>query len=222
MTSSENLVGKAAAFYEGNPVAKALLSLAPGGAILHELLSERGNQIVRERTQTFFDELGAGTTSMTEELIQSNDFLHCYFKTLRAAQQTRRKEKIELLARMLRGATCSNQMDFDQYEEFLDALEEMSLREILALQLLQRREVASRTSIWETEVDQITSYWKLFKNDVIESLGLEEKEFDPFIARLVRTGFYRENNESFYGDTPKVGITTRQFEKLLALIDKPQ
>lgn len=34
--------------------------------------------------------------------------------------------------------------------------------------------------------------------------------------------FYRENNESFYGDTPKVGITTRQFEKLLALIDKPQ
>ncbi|MFI5446210.1 hypothetical protein [Polaromonas sp. UC242_47] len=222
MASPNNLVGKAAVLYEKNLAAKALLSFAPGGAALHELLLERGNQIVGERTEAFFDGLGAGTIALTEELIQSNDFLHCYFKTLKAAQQTRKKEKIELLASMLRGAIQSSEIDFDQYEELLDVLDEMSLREIMALQMLRRHEVASRTSIWETEHAQITSYWKSFRSDAITSLGLEEKEFDPFIARLVRTGFYKENTESFYDDTPKVGVTTRQFERLVGLIEQHQ
>lgn len=176
------------------------MSLVPGGGTVHELLQARGIEIAKERTRCFFEELGAGTIALTEELIASEDFLHCYFKTLKAAQHTRQKEKVQLLAKLLCGAISSTAPDFDQYEEFLDTLDQMSLREITALQLLRRHEVASKTSVWKTEASQISSYWQTFKEEVCDELGLEAEEFDPFVARLVRTGFYRENNESFYDD----------------------
>jgi hypothetical protein len=221
MTLPASPISTLSVLYEKNPALKVLMALVPGEGFAHELLQARGQEIIEERNKLFFEQLGAGSVTLNEELINSNDFLHCFFKTVKAAQQTRKTEKIQLLAKMLRNVISSLDVEFDQYEELLDALDDMSLREVHALQLLYRHEVASKTSIWETEISQINSYWNKFQTEACALLNLEEKEFGPFIARLVRTGFYRENNESFYDDTPKVGITTRQFEKLIAMTEFP-
>lgn len=213
------IVGSLAVHYSKQPTIRALLKLIPGWSSADGLLQTRADEIKHQRLRYFFDTLATGHIQITEELIQSDDFLHCYFKTTQAVINTRRKEKIELFARMFETALDAQIFTgLDQYEELLDALDSMSLREFGVLRMLEDYETSYATKSFKNDVDRINSYWPEFLEKVCKSFDLEEAEFDTFMERLQRTGFYIRNTDSFYGDGPRIGNTTRQFAKLCTLV----
>jgi hypothetical protein len=222
MTSPPNtIVGTLANHYSKQPVIRALLKLIPGWSSVDGLLQTRADQIKHRRLRDFFDALAAGQTEITEELVQSDDFLHCYFKTTQAVVNTRRKEKIELFAHMLRSALNTKVFSgLDQYEELLDALDSMSFREFGVLRMLKGYEASYATKEFENDIARIQAYWPEFLNDACKSFEVESAEIDAFMEKLQRTGFFTRNTDSFWDSDPRIGKTTRQFEKLCAMVTR--
>src|SRR5688572_24792243 len=83
--------------YRNNPKLRGLIesigSFVPGITAANTYIVERLSALERERTEALFDYLEEAGAELTDELIESDDFLHCFIITLRAAQGTRRKEK---------------------------------------------------------------------------------------------------------------------------------
>ncbi len=219
--SQDSIVGALATRYAKHPGIRALLKLLPGGGSADGLLQARADQIRQERLRYFFDELASGHVEITSELIQSNDFLHCYFKTAAAAVNSRRREKAELFARMLCASLKSGLFSgLDQYEELVDALDSMTLREFGVLKLLKEFESEYALRQFETGVARIQAYWKEFQERACALFEIEPSEIDPFLERLQRTGLYTRNTDAFWDSDPRIGKTTRQFEKLCLMVQE--
>ena len=108
--------------YAGNPIIRGLVQLIPAGigSALDVLIVDKAERMKKERVRTFFDELGRGDVALTEELVQSDDFLHSLDATMRAAFRTRREEKVRMFARLLkRGAIDGQAASLDDYEEMV-------------------------------------------------------------------------------------------------------
>src|SRR6185369_6104744 len=97
--------------YRDNPKLRAAVeglgSFVPLLTGANTYFVERLNKLERERVGALFRYLDESGAVLTPELIESNDFLHCFTITVRAAQRTRRHEKIRLLARLLASSIWS-------------------------------------------------------------------------------------------------------------------
>ncbi len=98
-TSGVGWIGRLAEEYGNYPTIQALLQLIPKWAVADTLLRHKLIGIEVARTRHFFDQLAQGRFELTQDLIETEDFLHCFFATYRAAVNTRQKEKIRMFAR---------------------------------------------------------------------------------------------------------------------------
>jgi len=225
-----NIVGELSNYYSDKPVIRSLLQLVPGWSSADTLLQQRASEIRSERMRAFFNELAAGKHELTEELIKTDDFLHCFFCTLRAALNTRQVEKIKMMARLL-DSSLSPDIDTstDEYEELLSILDSISLREFNALIILFRLEQsnpqkeghaqrAERGS--QEEWSHVKSYWDTFRSKVISSLNVPENSFRDFMAKMERTGLYFRIFGGPVGYTGNYGRTTSLFTRLIQFIDQ--
>ena len=155
--------------YEKNPVLRGLAqlislwSLGIGSAIDAALLTKLQN-IREERVRTFFDELAAGKVELNPELLESEDFLHCFFATVRAALNSKRREKIKMFARLLKSSILRNTFsNTDEYEECLGILDELYYRELLILFTLDKYESQyPKKEYQENDLQRATRFWKEF------------------------------------------------------------
>lgn len=216
-----NKIARLSTSYARQPVLQALLSLAPGGGAADALLKKRAEEIRDERTKIFFDELSTGKTQLTSDLIESDEFLHCYFSTLKAARNTLRREKIQMLAHLLKNSFAGkNLVGADEYEEALAAFDELSSKEFLVLSELHSIETKNPPDTSKNEVQNKSAYWAAFKSAAIEKHGVPENEFLSFMHRLQRTGFYLELLEPTWDYKRDMGKTTPRFEKLLRILNE--
>jgi hypothetical protein len=143
---SLNPVPKAEALahrYLQNPGVRALVQLVPFGvgSALETYLATRLDNIRQRRRQTFFDELAKGTVDLTPQLIENEDFLHCFVATVRAVDRTRREEKIHMFARLLSAASSGGAApDADEYEELLGIVDQLTPNEFRVLLALEEYE----------------------------------------------------------------------------------
>jgi hypothetical protein len=175
--------------YERQPVVRALVQLVPFGigSAFDTALTTRLENRRRDRARSFFDELAAGSVELSPELIKSEDFLHCYFITLRAALDSHRREKIRLMARLLRSSASGGEVrDIDDYEELLGTLDDLSYRE---LQVLARLDHYSAPDADPSHEDQIRNR-RAFKAALVEQLGIADDEVPAILARLQRSGLF--------------------------------
>ena len=183
--------------YKSNPLIRGLIQLVPcgiGSAIDVAFMIKIEN-MQRERFWVFFDELAKGSRDLTESMVQEEDFLHAYFCTLKAAINTRRKEKIRLFARLLLSATIEKSLSDDTYEEFLDILDGISFRELHILLLLKYYEDSHpreiiENGVMENDMQRANRYWDSFEKEVEYKLGLNTEELKSALNRLRRTGFF--------------------------------
>lgn len=216
-------MGELSEYYGDKPIIRSLLQLVPGWSSADTLLQQRANEIRAERMRIFFDELASGKHELTSELIGTEDFLHCYFCTLKAALNTRQKEKIKMMARLL-DASLSTDTDTstEEYEELLVILDTISFREFSALLMLFRLEqsnlqqVDHRVGLYGV----IKTYWATFKSTVITNLGVPEDLFPSFMAKIERTGLYLRIEGGPITNTGLMGRTTALFNRLLQFIDQ--
>ncbi|MHB9129869.1 MAG: hypothetical protein ACYDBB_02110 [Armatimonadota bacterium] len=221
MAQELNIVGKSAALYEKKPILRSLLSLIPGWSVADTLLQQRAQEIKIDRLHTFFDELANGKNELTEDQIQSEDFLHCFFSTVRAVINTRQREKIRMFARLLNASSSSDSgVETDGYEENLSILDEISLREFAILNELYMYEQNHPFEGKENEVQNTWKYWSDFQHIVSYKYSLDDEEFKAFMMRTERTGCYRRMtgaNIDYDGD---MGRTTPIFHRFLQSINK--
>jgi hypothetical protein len=83
----------------------------------------------------------------------------------------------------------------DTYEEFLDILDSLSLRELHILLLLKYYEDShpheiGENGVMENDMQRANRYWDSFEKEVEFKFGLKTEELKSALNRLRRTGFY--------------------------------
>jgi hypothetical protein len=207
--------------YNRSTIIRALIQLIPfsvGGAV-DVFLMGRLETIRAERAKAFFDELSKSEAILTPDVVDSEDFLHRYFATVKCALNTRRREKIEAFARLLktsldRGHASS---DADIYEDFLSILDDLSYREIRALALLEHYYQTPRTED-QNDLQWTSLFWEDFVAVAGKELSLQAEEFVDFMNRIARTGCYEMFTGSYMGYTGGKGRLTPTYFKLKRML----
>lgn len=219
MTEDENIVGNLSTLYSDKPVIRSLLQLIPGWAAADTLLIQRANEIRSDRLRTFFDELASGKFALTEEVVREEDFLHSYFCTLRAVTSTRQREKIKLFARLLDSSfSPEKSSSVDEFEEMLDILDGISLREFAVLYELHQLESSHLQKEGENNLQHTLHYWNTFKDLIVTKYDVPEHSFNAFMAKIERTGLYLRITGGLLDYSGDVGNTTPLFSRLLELV----
>jgi hypothetical protein len=215
-TVKEELLEK----YNGNTMLRSLVQIVPYGALVDVALVTSYNNILIERSKCFFDELVAGNIELTQEIIQSEDFLHSYFSTYKAALYTKQREKIRFLARLLKNGLTTNLLSkADEYDDYLKILDDLTNREITLLFILEKYQNKVNIDQGENALQRSSKFWGEFTNECCELLKIDSQELDSFLSRLQRTGCYYEFTGGFIGYSGGQGEVTKTFFNLRNLID---
>jgi hypothetical protein len=187
---------------------------------LDEALLAHVARMRQNRTRIFYDELAHGAHKLTEELIQTDDFLHAYFSVLRASINTKREEKIRLFARLLLGAVTANQLGDDRFEEFVEILDDLSVRELEILYIVKRFEdayplqevaLSRNPSEPETELQFISRFWPELEATLEDEVNILPEELPAILTRLQRTGLYQTFAGLYLDYRPGEGKVTALF-----------
>jgi hypothetical protein len=209
--------------YNHNPVLRALVQLLFPffGTAADIALVETYGQMLQDRMRVFFDELGSGDIPLTEDLLKSQDFIHCFMCTFRAVIRTHQQEKLELFARLLKStATIStySKHAIDEYEEYLSILNDMSLREWHILDLIYSFETSCPKQANENSVQCAMRYWPQLRKELISRELTMENQVNSFLARLNRTGCYVTFTGDYMSYSGDMGKTTETYRKLRSLV----
>ncbi len=207
--------------YHDNTVLRTLIKALPIGGIVDNTLANIYTKEKERRLKVFYNELANGSLNLTNEYINTDDFLHKYFITLHAVIETKRDEKIKFLARLLNNSESPlANTATDYYDDFLKALDELTYQELYILITLRKIEREFEADNKNLDFFKVQVYASL-KEKLMSSLGISENEVYAILIRLERTGtvsFIRNQHTLKHHDSI---ITTDFFRKLsqLALID---
>lgn len=196
--------------YAENPFIRALAQCLQHGGFADTPLQARYDRIQRTRFELFIDELAVG--GLSGELLNSDDFLHRFFCTTKAVLTARRWEKIVLFGKLLNG--YKQAADPDEYEEMLQSLEQMSIRELSLLQILKTFELAQAWDRNQNELQSTRVYWHRFQAEACSALQISKQELPGYLTRLSRTGMYCEFTGTYLDYEGGVGRTTPLFARL--------
>jgi len=206
--------------YNSNPLLKGLVQISSAftfgitGGIEAAILTHCNN-ITKKRLKIFFDELEKGNIQLTQELIESEDFLHRYFATGKAAINSRRAEKIQFFSRLFLTGTIQEEIsDTDEYEELLRILDKLSYREIQILFILDKYEIQYSQKENENDLQRANHFWSDFEEDLQSSLQITKEEINGLLVRLLRTGCYEIFTGTYYGYTGGKGKLTSIYHRL--------
>jgi len=205
--------------YENDKTVRGIIRFSGLSEFFRHFVSERVKDIRLERSKTFFDELQKKEIQLSEGVIKSEDFLHKFFITFRAAINTRQREKIEMFARLLNSSFENNPIEqVNIYEDYLNILDELSYREIQALVLLDSFYTVPREDD-ENNNQWVNKYWEEFKDKLQEKINIEEENINDFMIRLSRSGLYDTfSGEYYFGATKGKGMLTPTFEDMKSYI----
>ena len=206
--------------YEGNRVIRGLIQLIPFGigSAVDVVLTQTIEKMRQERARVFFDELAKDNVIDGAELLQSEDFIHCYISTIRVALNARRKEKIRMFARLLKSSLNTfGPTDVDEYEDFLKILDELSYREIRALYILDNFSQRPRDG-GDNELQWTNTFWEKFENRVCGQLNIQREAVADLMNRTARTGCYEVYTGAYLDYTGGKGKLTPTFRRLKEFI----
>lgn len=214
--------------YEKNPIIKSLVKILPYGSAVDTLISVQLSNMKSARTKAFFDALNSGKLTLSENIINSNDFLYSFYTTSNYISRTRTDEKVEKFANIILQLAAGN-INYNEFEDYTSVLNELSEREFAILAIKERYEQRFLPAIGETEYTingvaqnklQVTMlYWSEFRDEVINTVGIDSDELNSMLIRIQRTGCYLVH-QGFWMDTytEEIGNTTPLFKKILKLV----
>jgi hypothetical protein len=204
-----------------SPIFRGLIQLLPcgiGSAIDVAVVTKLEN-IHKDKLREFFDELGKGAVQLTPEIIESEDFLHRYFSTVRAALNSLRREKIRYFSRLLTSSITTSEIStIDEYEEYLGILDELSFRELGIVVVLSRYEKENFLQDDTDPIQRPNRFWDQFFSEVCSRFSIPDGELNGILARLNRTGLYRTIVGMYPGYTGGRGELTPLYAKLEKMI----
>ena len=206
--------------YHGNRVIRGLLQLVPFGigSALDVVLVQTIEKIRMERAKEYLDELASGDLVVNPSLLESEDFLHCYALTTRLALNSRRREKIRMFARLLKNSLgVDGDINVDEYEDSVKILDELSYREVQALNLLDEYSAVPRDD-QQNDLQWINLFWEEFENRLCMQLGIPQEQVGDFMNRIARTGCYETLTGTYWDYTGGKGKLTPTYRHFKAFI----
>ena len=164
--------------------------------------------------------LGKGGTSFDPEILKTKDeFVYFFALTLDAAERAAAREKIWLLASLLRSALYYEHLsERAEYEDYLKIVDELSLREMVLLHILQKYELATPLQDGENSTQRASRLWEAFMTEATSRFGVPKEEITAMLVRIVRTGCYDYDQGGFGGNSEKHGGLTPIYYKLIRLL----
>ena len=213
---------KAGDFITENPIMRALISLAglvPVVSALDAAVVAQWEKSKQERFKKLLEELKRGEKYLTEELIQQEDFIYGFVSVTKASINTRRKEKIELFANVLKNACRWKELDSHDFEDNLSVLDEISLQELKLLALFNKHEeILAKKNKNKSDSNNRKDQWKEFIREAEKQLGLPKKYIKSSLSRLARTGLYELALGIVGPNTLGSGYTTEKFDDFIEWI----
>jgi len=227
-------IDKLAEYYTSKPSLQALALFLPQTTQLSGLLKLRADEIAKIRAKVFFEELDNGKMELTPKMIQSEDFVHRFVITAKAAVNTFRHEKIRRFAQLFRSSIQNNTIDnTDEYEEHLQIIDDLSEREYLLLCILEKYEKSlplesipyvecDQKDIQEyKEVKRAKSIWSEFTSESSSCLNISSQTTANMLTRIARTGCYETLVSHLYFDKVHVeGKLTSTWFRIRSLVDE--
>lgn len=211
--------------YESSPALKGLIqalsiSGIPIGATIDSALCTYFNRIKAERLRFFFDELNSSDIVLTEEQIESNDFLYAYFKTVSYVLRTRSNEKIKRFAKILKKVYSGN-LNVEEFDYYTSIFDDLTDKEFAILSIKYKYEQQNKSNPNNLNELQLTcTYWDDFKKEIVDQLNIKETEINSFLIRLQRTGCYMKPNGYWDESSDHIGNTMEFFKTIINIIEE--
>lgn len=128
--------------------------------------------------------------TITLEDLQDVDCIMEFAKTIDVVNRLIRNDKVEYLAKLLKNSIQDKERDVDEFEELLDKIATLSLREMELLHLLYEEEERA----YQEELIEATGYnqqrvWQSFVEKAKSKYELVENEVNSKMLGIMRTGF---------------------------------
>lgn len=200
--------------------AKTLAQLIPLG--IGSSVTTAYDELLDYKQRIFFEELQNQNIELCEDIIENNDFLHSYFATFEAVKRTRRKEKIQYFARLF-GSTLSTEglKNLDEFDAYLEALDNLSYREIKALKILHELEVKHEINGNEHTISRLKKtreFWDQLVAEIARELEISPNEVNDILVMTERTGCYISARPQANDHRKVNGTTTVTFKNLIQII----
>lgn len=181
------------------------------------------NKMHGRRLRKLCDSISGGWHDLPPNLIEQESFLHAWFSISRAALRQRHDEKIERFAWLLLNGARYGLLYEDAFDEYINILEDLSLRELHLLILRQESEQNFMVSGTRSNPDDDpdTAFRRDGMTEFVEraerQLGIPPDQLGPILVRIQRTGLYRLAN--VYGDNDgRSGMLTPLFDEFVQWI----
>jgi hypothetical protein len=168
------------------------------------------SKMIEKREMEFFNELINIKINPSEDVLTNHDTLHAFLNTYRFIKRTKTEEKIRLFAKLFKnGITSGLVSKADEYDYFLSILDELSLRELITLELLDNYENEAKCG----EISKMY-FWPDFYQHLKDRLSFTSNaEIDAFLERLSRTGCYLRKEGGARLSGGLVGTIEREVQK---------
>lgn len=208
--------------YDSNPILKGLVKLVPNGSYADSLFGFAWSSYKKAKLKIFFDELANGKIELTEGIVSSSEFLHAFFRTLNYVENNLTEEKIKKFSHILTNLG-TGEITFNDFEDFTSAFNDLSEREFTLLTIKKDYELKYPQGFdangEKLNPAQLTNlYWKDFKNEVKETLKIDDNMLTSLLIRVQRTGCYALHKGYWDDSGEQEGNTTIFFHKILEII----
>lgn len=208
-----------------HPIPQAILAildeLLPPFAATRKGIEQTLSYIQKNRRETFLNELAKGQELLTENKIQTEEFIHSLMIVYKAAINTYQREKIRRFARLLLNTVAKEELASDKFESFVKILDDLSETELNILETLRKLEIehppqpieSSKNDGLENMLQRASRFWLEFENQVWKHSPMSQGEFQSHLSRLNRTGLYRTYVATAYSNRGDKGHTTLLYAK---------
>ncbi|WP_294324708.1 hypothetical protein [uncultured Chryseobacterium sp.] len=206
------------------PLVRTLIKLIPiVGSFLDLTISNEFEKAKIKRLRSFFSKLENGNLDLTDEIINNDQFLYCYFKTINSVIFTKRTEKIEYFSNLFKNAIIQSEIFIsDEYEELLKILDELSYSEIDLLlrfkKMEDNQEVKEGSNTRYEKLERNKKFFHDFGEEITKETDFDRHDLDTIYIRIERTGCMYIPRMEPNNLSPYSACTTHIFNKLFKFI----
>lgn len=207
-------------YYKDNVSLRMLLQLIPQGigSAVDVYLTNLIDSYKKEKIRLFFQDIESCKIHISQEVIESNDFLYAFFATTKSVINTKRNEKITYFSNLFINGLNKDLYKTDKYEQYLIILDELTYQEIQILEILKKFEVEihKKPEIGDkSEINPLqkaNSIWDSFEKEVFFQISIEPEILRNMLTRLTGTGLYETIAGMYFNYEGGRGFTTSLYD----------
>ncbi len=226
-TEIKNALEKAAEIYSQSALLRAEICGIPFiGSSIDAFFGTRGQNIIQRRIFHFINKLKSEIAKLEEkkvdkEYIISEEFFDLMFRAFEYTGRTRDDSKIELYAKILRGAVnIDNRNEYDP-EEYLEVIKELTPFELKVAKAIFEQQASKDWT--DAEISTMGEVgWARSKgwDKLSDTCEVSQEELRFLLIRIERTGLIKEITGSYYDYSGGVYVITDMFRKIMKFISE--